>query len=286
MTSLLLALWLLVAPDPPETAGREARSGVPLTVMTFNLRYASEIEQPRWSERRDLAAATIRRESPDVVGTQEGLYDQLRDLEERLDGYRWIGLGREGGSRGEHMAIFYRTARLEPLEYDHFWLSPTPRVIGSRCFDATLPRMVTWVRFRERETDREMVVANTHFDHESQIARERSAHLLRDWAAGVERTTPCIVTGDFNAEARRNLVYGLLVDDDQFDDTFVTAREAGEDHGTFHGFSGTPWRRGRIDWILTRGPWSCERAAIVTLGEDDRWPSDHFPVVARLRLPP
>src|SRR5690606_32100567 len=104
--------------------------------------------------------------------------------------------------------------------------------------------------------------------------------------AGVERTTPCIVTGDFNAEARRNLVYGLLVDDDQFDDTFVTAREAGEDHGTFHGFSGTPWRRGRIDWILTRRPWSCERAAIVTLGEDDRWPSDHFPVVARLRLPP
>jgi len=257
----------------------------PITVMTFNLRYASEKGSDKWSERRDLSAATIRDAEADLIGTQEGLYEQLVDLEARLPGYRWIGTGRDGGSRGEHMAVFYRTDRFEALAYDHFWLSETPREIGSKSFDADLPRMLTWVKFRDRRTKREFILANTHFDHRSQNAREKSAHLVRQWLEKVDRARPVILTGDFNAEARKNLAYGLLVDDDALADTFDTAREKGEDHGTFHGFSGTASDRGRIDWILTRGPVECEKAHIVTKGDGERWPSDHFPVVARVTLP-
>ena len=270
--SLLLLLAALLAPSEP------------ITVMTYNLRYASEKGENRWSARVDLSAKTIRDSGADLIGTQEGLYHQLVDLEERLPAYRWVGLGRRGGSRGEHMAVFYRRDRFEALEYDHFWLSETPREIGSKSFDADLPRMLTWVRFRDRATDRVFVLANTHFDHRSQNARERSAHLVAEWAGKIDAATPLVLTGDFNAEAKTNLAYGLLVNDELFSDTFSTAREKGEDHGTFHGFSGTPSKRGRIDWILTRGPLTCDATSIVADGEDGRWPSDHFPVVARVRL--
>jgi endonuclease/exonuclease/phosphatase family metal-dependent hydrolase len=39
------------------------------------------------------------------------------------------------------------------------------------------PRVATWARFRERETGDTFYVFNTHWDHESQPARERSAAL-------------------------------------------------------------------------------------------------------------
>jgi len=55
------------------------------------------------------------------------------------------------------------------------------------------------------------------------------------------------------------------------------------DAGTFNGFEGV--RTGpRIDWILHTQdlvPLSCE---IIRDSRDGRFPSDHFPVVARFRI--
>ena len=59
----------------------------------------------------------LQRERPDIVGTQEGLYRQLRDIADDLpQHYDSIGLGRDGGSRGEAMQILYDAKRLEPQE--------------------------------------------------------------------------------------------------------------------------------------------------------------------------
>src|SRR5689334_21412331 len=103
-----------------------------LKVMTFNLRYAQKGAQPpdAWAHRRPIMRECIRQTPPDVIGTQEGLYPQLKDFAADQPDYDWIGLGRDGGSKGEFMAVFYRRARLEPLEFDHFWLSDTPDVVG------------------------------------------------------------------------------------------------------------------------------------------------------------
>jgi hypothetical protein len=48
------------------------------------------------------------------------------------------------------MAIFYRRARFELLETKDYWLSETPEVVGSKSWGSSLPRMVTWARFRIR----------------------------------------------------------------------------------------------------------------------------------------
>jgi endonuclease/exonuclease/phosphatase family metal-dependent hydrolase len=273
-----LTLLLAIVPGRAE----ETR----LTVMTYNLRFATETPPNAWSARRPLLCEVIRRAAPDVIGTQEGLYGQLQDMAEDLPGYTWIGLGREGGSRGEFAAVFYRTDRLLPVAYDHFWLSETPQVIGSATWGNRYVRMVTWVRFRDRKTGAEFYFWNTHFDHEVVVAREKSAGLLKRRIEAVCGGTPVLVVGDFNAPAQQSAPYSILTDGDFLLDAWLKApQRQGEGLGTFNGFGKTPDGRERIDWILFRGGWQAESAAIITDKKGDQYPSDHYPVTAVVRLP-
>jgi endonuclease/exonuclease/phosphatase family metal-dependent hydrolase len=268
-------------------AAQTANTGAPvtLTVMTYNLKFASPNPPNAWPQRRPLMAELIANLAPDVFGTQEGLYGQLQDLAADLPAFQWIGLGRDGGSRGEFMAVFYRTARLEPLAFDHFWLSDTPEVIGSKTWGPKLARMVTWVRFRDRRTKREFIFVNTHFDHQVQEAREKSARLVRERIATFDPKLPVLLVGDFNAAAHRNKAYAILTDDKFLTDTWTTAHECvNEILGTFNDFKALQRGGPRIDWILSRGEVTADRIEIVTFSRDGQFPSDHCPVVAKLRL--
>ena len=277
---LFLATLAFASPFPLE----EQPAPEELSVMTFNLRYAGNKSPNSWQERRDVAVELLRQEQPDLIGTQEGLFEQLRYLETKLPQYRWVGQGRNGGSHGEFMAIFYLEERLELLEYDHFWLSETPKVVGSLSYDASLPRMVTWAVFRDRRTQVLFTFLNTHFDHASQNARERSAQQVMAWVKRRETEQPILLVGDFNAEVLKNRAYDLLVGENLFTDSFKAAAAPGTEQGTFHGFTGKPSDRGRIDWILHRGRVTVSTSKVVTFQKEGQYPSDHFPVVARLRL--
>jgi endonuclease/exonuclease/phosphatase family metal-dependent hydrolase len=280
---LLFPALLVLAVAVPAAA--PAQQPATLGVMTFNLRFASDTPPNAWPDRRPVMAELIRRWSPDLIGTQEGVYHQLEELADDLPEYRWIGLGREGGSRGEFMAVYYRPDRLTPLEYDHFWLSDTPELIGSATWGNQVRRMVTWVRFREHRTGREFVFINTHFDHQVQAARERSAELVAQRAARWGAEVPVLLVGDFNAEALTNPVYHHLTRQGGFTDSWVAAGNP-EGLGTFHGFAGEESARGkpRIDWILTRGPVTTLSTEIITYPGTGQLPSDHYPVFARVRI--
>jgi len=281
---LAVAVYTLAA-NPASAQPDLQTSSNELCVMTYNLRYANENPSEAWSKRRPIMRDLLRKYSPDVMGTQEGLYQQLKDLAADLPDYEWIGLGREGGSRDEFMAVFYRKARLDPLAFDHFWLSDTPQIIGSKTWGPNLPRMVTWVQFRDRVTNKEFYLFNTHFDHQVQIAREKSAELVRQRIAALDAALPVILTGDFNAAAEENKAYATLTAGGFLADTWKTVPErVNEGIGTFNSFKAA--RRGgpRIDWILSRGEVTANRSEIVTFKRDQQFPSDHFPVVAWLRL--
>lgn len=252
------------------------------TVMTYNLRYASPRGENAWPLRRPVARALWEAVAPDLVGTQEGLYSQLGELADDLPRYRWIGLGREGGSRGEFMAVFYRPERWEPREYDHYWLSDTPETIGSASWGNQVRRMVTWVRFHDRQAGRELYFINTHLDHQVQAAREKSAALLVERTARLDPALPRVLVGDFNAAAGTNPVYARLVNGESFRDAWLEAPERGPDLGTFHDYAGPRPGGPRIDWILLAGAVRAHSAEVVTFAQDGQYPSDHFPVRARL----
>ncbi len=272
---------------PFGAAAQPAATAAPgaLTVMTYNLRFASPTPPNAWPQRRPLVAEVIQKLAPDVIGTQEGLYGQLQDLAADLPAFEWIGVGRDGGSRGEFMAVFYRKTRLEPVAFDHFWLSDTPELIGSKSWGPRLARMVTWVQFRDRQTGEQFIFVNTHLDHEVQAAREKGAQLIRDRVAAFKPNLPVLLVGDFNAAADSNKAYLILTGDKFFTDTWTTARQrVNEGVGTMNGFKDIQKNGARIDWILSRGNVAAERTEIVTFSRNGQFPSDHCPVVATLRL--
>ncbi|WP_370743318.1 endonuclease/exonuclease/phosphatase family protein [Streptomyces sp. LUP47B] len=256
-----------------------------LDVMTFNLRFAGTTEPNSWTARRPVMRRLLRREAPTLMGTQEGLYQQLRDIHADLGPhYDWIGTGREGGSHDESTAIFYDTRRLAPLEHDTYWLSDTPRVIGSNTWGGALPRIVTWVRFRDRAVGgREFHVLNTHFDHVGQYARERSAEFLAQKIAEFDPSSPVVVTGDFNAAAHDNPAYDILLATGLVD-TWDAAAERGKQYATFHGYKPLTPDGDRIDWILTSPGTTVHRASINTFEMNGQFPSDHLPVQATVTL--
>jgi endonuclease/exonuclease/phosphatase family metal-dependent hydrolase len=268
-----------------ESTATTAAPAFELRLMTYNLRYASTQQPHAWPDRRPLMAGLIARVAPDVIGTQEGLHGQLRELASDLPGYDWIGLGRSGGNSDEFCAIFFRNDRFELVAFDHFWLSDTPDVVGSITWGTRFRRMATWVRLRERATGREFELWNAHFDHEVEEARQKSAALIRDRIAQVDTSVPVVLMGDFNCAAGTSVAYDILTNDAGFTDTFVAAAERlNERLNTYNGFELPKHDGERIDWILTRGATEVTAAAIVDYEGLPQFPSDHFPVIAVARF--
>jgi endonuclease/exonuclease/phosphatase family metal-dependent hydrolase len=264
----------------------DAAPAAELAVMTYNLRYAGKSGPNAWTSRRPLIKALIDAKRPDLIGTQEGLYEQLKDVAADQPNLAWIGLGRDGGSHGEFMAIFYRKERFEPLEYDHFWLSDTPEVIASSTWGNTNRRMVTWVRFKDHHTGKQFYHWNTHLDHALQPAREKAARLIRDRLTQMQPELPLVLTGDFNAVNGANPAYDIFVADNFLKDTWKLAGERrNADLNTFNGFGAIHHKSERIDWILGRGIVAVRATEIVVLDETGPFPSDHFPVMSWLTLP-
>jgi len=138
--------------------------------------------------------------------------------------------------------------------------------------------MVTWGRFRLKETGAEFYFLNTHFPHRRQdaAARVKCAEVIANFLDTLPEDTPVVLTGDFNDPAG-GAVYALLTK--KLKDAWRAAAERTGPEGTFHGFTGKP-REARIDWILFRAPWRALRAETVTFHEGELHPSDHFPVLA------
>lgn len=220
------------------------------------------------------------------MGTQEGHYAQLADLASGLPGYDWIGSGAEDGQlKGKFVAIFYRKTRLEPTSTNSFWLSDMPDVANTTGWGNRYPLQVTTVRFRDLQTRKEFYVMNTRFNEELQPPKEKGVALIRQRVEAMKTTLPILLMGNFGAGADQNKIYGQLVDDKFFRDTWTLAKERqGEGLGTLNEYKAMPTGEPRMDWILARGNVTVDSAAIDTFTSKGKFPSDHCPVIARLRL--
>ncbi len=285
--SSLFVLWGGFISSPVETfAAKETENitDTKLRVMSFNLRYLNDFDPSphTWEERRSTIRQVIRKEQPDIIGTQEAVYEQVKDVAADLPNYEWIGQGREGGNEGEFMSIFYNENRFTPLEYDHFWLSDTPDVVGSMSWGNTIPRMVTWVKFLDERSGEEFYFVNTHFDHMSEEAREKSAALISEKVKEFNQDLPVILTGDFNAGPDSE-PYQILIEQGGFTDTWTAAETRINDgFGTFTGFEDATGggADNRIDWILSKGNVITETSEIITYQKNGQYPSDHYPVMS------
>jgi len=274
----------------------EAAPPEPLRVMSFNIRYGTAKDGPNhWDLRKDFVIETIKAFKPDLLGTQETVGFQRDFLAEKLPGYTAIGVGRDdGGEKGEMMAIYVRKERLDVTASGHFWLSESPDVVGSKSWDSSLPRMVTWADLKDKQAPDAPQIKwfNTHFDHMGVEARKQSARLLRE-RVDAQKGKPILVTGDFNSveasEAYRNLFGPLDGQASPVVDTFRSLpkdQQRFENVGTANGFQAARRNGGRIDWIGVSDQFKVISAEIDYTERDGRTPSDHFPVTAVLEWKP
>lgn len=258
-----------------------------LDVMSYNIRYDNPGDAPNnWDNRKEFLISQIRYHAPDVLGTQEGLVHQLEDIDRGLAQYAYFGVGRDHGDRrGEYTAIFYNTDRLKLLSSATFWLSPTPEV-PSKGWDAALPRICTYGVFEDREAGRQFMVFNTHFDHVGTLAREESAKLiLKKMKALNPEGLPVVLCGDFNLQSDSPGVQVLL--GEMVDAHTEAGKRAFGPEGTFNGFHLDRPVTARIDYVFVSPQgFEVQKSAILSDSKDGRYPSDHLPVLARLRFKP
>lgn len=259
-----------------------------IRVMSFNIRYGTAKDGENvWDNRDEFVVETIRNFGPDLLGTQETLKFQRDFLVNNLPEYDCLGAGRDDGKdRGEMTPVFYRRDRFKRLDGGHFWLSETPEAPGSRSWDSSLPRMVTWVRLLDRMNPESVpiVFVNTHFDHRGREARRRSAELLRNRTQESFAESRVIITGDFNAsvdsEPYSELFGAKDGKDSPFVDTYRLLNKQSEREGTFSGFTVSNDNGSRIDWIAVTRDLEVRSATIDRTARNGRTPSDHFPVTA------
>jgi endonuclease/exonuclease/phosphatase family metal-dependent hydrolase len=277
----------------PAFAADRPTSGAPVTVrvMSFNIRYGTAKDgEDRWEKRQDFLVETIRAYNPDLLGTQEVLAEQADFLKQRLPEYGFVGAGRDDGQRkGEFSPIMFRSDRYELLAHGQWWLSPTPEKVGSRGWDAALPRVVTWARLKDRPSGVTILYYNTHWDHQGNVARVESGKLMRKLIEDSrgDAELPVIVTGDFNSTEETPQYKSLTVGDGTGLKLMDAYREVHPQHkgdeASFNGFKGT--KQGmRIDWVLHSPQWTAKGAAIDRTERNGHTPSDHYPVTAELEL--
>jgi endonuclease/exonuclease/phosphatase family metal-dependent hydrolase len=269
----------------------QAIAADPIRVMSFNIRYGTANDGiNRWENRREFLIETVKRFHPDLLGTQETLAFQRDYLLEQLSGFETVAAGRDDGKEaGEMAALFYRKERFEAIESGHFWLSEMPDQIGSKGWDAALPRIASWVKLRDRQSPdaKPILFLNTHFDHKGKRAREESASLIVSKLQQIGSDCRWIVTGDFNADPKdrpyANLFHSRETSSQTLIDTLRAVQPTPQpDEGTFSGFNASQTGGPRIDWIGCSDHFIVQSAEIVRDAVDGRTPSDHFPVTSMM----
>jgi endonuclease/exonuclease/phosphatase family metal-dependent hydrolase/predicted alpha-1,6-mannanase (GH76 family) len=283
--------------------------GQQLRAASYNIRYDNPADSlNNWKYRKATVSKLIRFHDFDVVGTQEGLKHQLEALKKMLPSYDYIGVGRDNGkAAGEHSAIFYKTEMFEVLDKGNFWLSEHPSE-PSTGWDAALPRICSWAKFRQRSTGLTFFFFNTHFDHVGTVARKKSAGLILKKINTITDGAPVLLTGDFNVDQESDS-YKILNSTGRLTDAYDRADLRYGAEGTYNDFKVNTQSKSRIDHIFVTDDFEVQKHAILTdtyhTAQKDlqeithsgnypkeislyknkaRLPSDHYPVFSILKV--
>ncbi len=252
-------------------------------VMSYNIRYGTVgYGMNDWNIRRTLMIDQLRRQKADVIGMQEALRFQIDEIRKALPQYGEVGIGRDGGERGEYSCILYNARKYEVFDSGTFWLSETPEKY-SQDWGSACVRICTWALLKERETGATFYHYNTHLDHQSAEARLNGVRLIAERIAKRKVDAPFVLTGDFNAAEDspplRYLTSGPLPMVDSFRVLHPDAPEV----GTFNRFKGEKGGA-KIDYILVAPATKVLSAEIDFSMPAGRCISDHFPVTASVRF--
>ncbi|HDP75424.1 MAG TPA: endonuclease/exonuclease/phosphatase family protein [Bacteroidales bacterium] len=276
VATLIVGLFFLVSCKPNENDS--------IRLISYNIRFDNPDDGLNaWPNRKEYVAQMVKFYGVDLLGVQEALHHQLRDIMSMLDGYEYVGVGRDDGDTlGEYSVIIYRAQRFQLQFTGTFWLSETPDA-PSLGWDAACKRVCSWAIFKDRNSAKTFAMFNTHFDHVGKVARQNSAKLLLNRIATIANSIPVLVTGDFNmipTDSTISIIASVYAD---------TYNLSPIGHygpvGTWNGFDYNSPLTDRIDYcFVDSSKVDILRHAHIDDAFRQRFPSDHLPVLVELRL--
>ncbi len=283
--SILLIILVAFLATFAVSACKEKKA-LDLTVMSYNILFDFPNDSyDSWKERKGYVAQIIENHDPDVIGLQEPLPWQVYDLKKLCPEYSSVSIPVHTDS-----TILYKKDKFYPLAKGHYWLSPSPEKPLSAGFGNFLPRYVIWAKFNNLEDGREFYFINTHFDNTSPF-QETAAPLFLERTEPQAAELPVIIAGDFNSVIGSE-AFDILTD--KTSEFFLKDAYQIADVREIYNCSGDctdsthSGGEGQIDHIfladddITCSVWGVDK---LTCGDLNRPPSDHFPVIAKIRLP-
>lgn len=234
-----------------------------------------------WPHRRLLLAETLLKHRPHVIATQEGRFDQLKDLQTLLKDYDIVDFHRSWIKERMYPSLFVKKNTFEILKSEDHWLSETPTVAGSKSFESAFPRLMTWVQVQVKNSPKNILFIDTHLDHIKPETRFEQIKVLSQEIKRIwDKTSSLVIMGDFNdspdGEVRKFLEneFPTLKDSwKQFNSTEETSH---------HSFDGKCLNGSRIDWILT--DMKITNSFMDKNQSEGRYPSDHFPIICQVKI--
>ena len=256
-----------------------------IIIGTYNLRYDNPGDTGNlWVNRAPIVSNLIRFHDFDIFGTQEGLKNQLDDLNNALPQYTRYGLGRDDGKdKGEHSAIFFKTSEFNLLKKGDFWLSQTPDK-PSLGWDATCcNRICSWVYLQHKKSGKKFYFFNAHFDHQGKVARIESSKLILQKINDIAGNSPAIFTGDLNG-GHKSEWYQTLANSGKLTDSYTQVKYPYANNASFNSFGKEKKSYEIIDHIFVTNHFAVEKWGVLTDTYFGKFPSDHCPVLAVLTI--
>lgn len=257
-----------------QTAGGQVR------VMSCNLRCLNPLDfgKKNWFYRADLLLDGVVQAAPDVIGFQEATKWQYAYLCDVLPEYKSVITYRDKTVNSEGCPVFYRADRYTLLDEGSFWLSETPGEM-SKDWDAACYRICSYVVLEEKATGAQFAVFNTHLDHVSDLARINGIHVVLDKMHEIG-DLPAVLMGDMNATESSDTYKSAT-------ESFLDAKYQTENAVTGATYQnwGEALQNDCIDYIFTsKTGFAVESFRVLSETQNGVYTSDHFPLVAQLRL--
>ncbi len=261
--------------------GFEIKEENTMRIMSFNIRCAN-VGKDSWEDRIGIVSQTMLESEADSIGVQEATPEWMATLKETVgEKYAYVGVGRDDGdNEGEYSAVFYLKDKYEVVESDTFWLSETPDT-PSFGWDAACRRVCTWVHLKNKETGKQYVHMNTHFDHVGISARKNSVEMIIN-KAKTFTDIPVVFTADMNV-VQGSTNYNQFVDSGYFYDTKFMAPDS-MDYCTYHDTKPEMHKDDVIDYVMINDGFKALTYRVVNEGIDGRFVSDHYPIYADIEM--
>jgi len=237
-----------------------------LKVASYNIRYENSGDASNgngWSQRCPVICNLIQFHDFDIFGAQEVLNGQLLNMLSALPGYGYIGVGRDDGKeKGEYAPVFYKTEKFNLLQSGHFWMSSVTNT-PNKGWDAVLPRICTWGKFKDKKSGFTFWFFNLHMDHIGVEARKQSAELVLKTIKEKCGNDQVILTGDFNVD-QHNESYALINTSGKLKDARDKSKIVYATNGTFNNFDANLKTDSRIDHIFVTSKLNVLRYGVLT----------------------